>query len=60
MEKKIYTTPVLSVVEFKMSQVICTSIVVDGGESGITGGGSDENYDGPVRANNRGGIWDED
>ena len=59
MEKKIYTTPVLSVEEFTMSQVICTSIKVES-ETGITGGGSDENYNGPVRANNRGGIWDED
>lgn len=61
MEKKIYTTPALSVEEFEMTEVICTSPVnnIQGGD--LNFGGSDAGYDGPIRANNRGGgIWDED
>ena len=57
MKKKIYTTPAFSVEEFEMNQVISTSFVDS--NAGIHGGDSDANYDGPVRANNR-GIWDED
>ena len=58
MEKKIYTTPTLSVEEFKMSEIVCSSISsVDGGDTGMKyGGGSTSN----ARANNRDGIWDED
>ena len=58
MKKKIYTTPAFSVEEFEMNQVISTSFVES--NAGIHGGDSDAGYDGPVRANNRGGIWDED
>ena len=57
MKKKIYTTPALSVEEFEMNQVISTSFVKSNAD--IHGGDSDAGYDGPVRANNRGGIWDE-
>ena len=57
MKKKIYTTPAFSVEEFKMNQVISTSFVKSNAD--IHGGDSDANYEGPVRANNR-GIWDED
>ena len=58
MKKKIYTTPAFSVEEFEMNQVISTSFVKSNAD--IHGGDSDAGYDGPVRANNRGGIWDED
>jgi hypothetical protein len=62
MEKKIYTAPALSVEEFEMTEVICTSPVrnVQGGDMKL--GGDDSEYranGGTVRANNR-GIWDED
>ena len=57
MKKKIYTTPAFSVEEFEMNQVISTSFVDS--NAGLHGGDSDANYEGPVRANNR-GIWDED
>ena len=63
MEKKNYTAPTLSVVEYDMTQVICTSgnqVNGLGGNSGLDYGGSDANYTGGARANNRGGIWDED
>ena len=63
MEKKIYTTPALSVEEFEINQVISTSLTgVDGGDTGIKLGGNDSEYranGGSVRANNR-GIWDEE
>ena len=59
MEKKIYTTPALSVEEYDMTQVICTSgnkvNNVSGGDLSYGGGNN-----GAARANNRGGIWDED
>ena len=58
MKKKIYTTPAFSVEEFEMNQVISTSFVES--NAGLHGGDSDAGYEGPVRANNRGGIWDED
>ena len=57
MKKKIYTTPAFSVEEFEMNQVISTSFIDS--NAGLHGGDSDANYEGPVRANNR-GIWDED
>ena len=64
MEKKIYTAPTLSVEEYDMTQVICTSNQVNHISSGdgvnLGYGGSDANYTGGARANNRGGIWDED
>lgn len=64
MEKKIYTTPALSVEEFEMSDIVCQSIQDIGGNAGFKNGGSDEVYraqGGSVRANSRdGGIWDED
>ena len=62
MKKKNYTTPALSVEEFEMTEVICTSIVnsvntnLEGKDAlhiSPTGG------TGNSRANNR-GIWDED
>lgn len=65
MNKKNYTTPALSVEEFEMNEVICTSgnntvNYVDGGDSGISMGKVDPNGGTIVRAKNRGGIWDED
>jgi len=59
MEKKIYTTPTLSVVEYDMMQIICSSNKVQSveGNSGLQYGGGNN---GAARANNRGGIWDED
>ena len=59
MEKKIYTTPTLSVVEYDMMQIICSSNKVQSveGNSGLQYGGGNS---GAARANNRGGIWDED
>lgn len=62
MEKKIYTTPALSVEEFEMNQVISTSLKVsnvDSGDTGITLGESDPNQGSVVRGKSR-GIWDED
>lgn len=58
MEKKIYTTPALSVEEFKMSEIVCASVKeVDAGDTGMKfGGGNNTN----ARAKNREGIWDED
>ena len=59
MNKKLYAKPTLDVVEYGMTQVICTSTadsvrgnVFDQDE--ITGG------TGPARGNDRSGIWDED
>lgn len=66
MKKQNYTTPVLSIEEFELSEVICTSGGSDTGTATqVTGnvfrGGiqSDENYSGPVMGKSR-GIWDED
>lgn len=64
MEKKIYTTPALSVEEYEMIIITDASIQEIGGNAGFKNGGSDEVYraqGGSVRANSRdGGIWDED
>ena len=58
MEKKIYTTPTLSVVEFEMNEVICTSPLQSiSGNSGLSYGGGGN---GPARGKSRDGIWDED
>ena len=66
MKKKSYSSPTLSVEEFEMSEVICTSGGSDTGTATqVTGnvfqGGiqSDENYSGPVMGKSR-GIWDEE
>jgi hypothetical protein len=62
MEKKIYTTPTLSVEEYEFIETTSTS---GGTATSVSGnvfeGGiqSDANYSGGARANNR-GIWDED
>ena len=59
MEKKNYTAPTLSVVEYDMMQIICSSNKVqsvDAGDTGLQYGGGNN---GAARANNRGGIWDE-
>lgn len=61
MKKKIYTKPAMEVAEYEMIIITGASQVTS-----ISGGTfdkapmSDENYSGPIRANNRGGIWDED
>lgn len=60
MKKKIYTTPALSVEEFEMNEVICTSSVrnvsaSEGVELNYGGGGN-----GPALGKQRGGIWDEE
>ena len=61
MEKKNYTAPTLSVVEYDMMQIICSSngnqVSSVTGNSGLEFGGAGT---GGARANNRGGIWDED
>lgn len=58
MEKKIYTTPALSVEEFEMNEVICTSPLQSiSGNSGLSYGGPGS---GPARGKSRDGIWDED
>ena len=65
MKKKIYTAPALSVEEFEMNEVICTSPLtsVSTDESvGINYGGSDADYvshGGGAMGKSR-GIWDED
>lgn len=66
MKKKSYSSPTLSVEEFEMNEVICTSGGSDTGTATqVTGnvfqGGiqSDENYSGPVMGKSR-GIWDEE
>lgn len=53
-----YVKPTMDVVEYGMTQVICTSNEVksvDSDEFQYGGGGS-----GPARSRDRGGIWDED
>ena len=60
MEKKIYTAPTLSVVEYDMMQIICSSNKVQSVDAGDTGLGYGGAGTGGARANNRGGIWDED
>ena len=57
MKKKIYTAPALSVEEFEMTQVICTSVseVKSNAELNYKGPGS-----GAARGNSRDGIWDEE
>lgn len=58
MEKKIYTTPTLSVEEFKMSEIVCASVqTIDAGDTGLKMGGPGT---GNARANSRDGIWDEE
>ena len=66
MKKQNYTTPVLSIEEFELSEVICTSGGSDTGTATqVTGnvfqGGiqSDENYTGGAFSKQRNGIWDE-
>jgi hypothetical protein len=62
MEKKIYTTPTLSVEEYEFIETTSTSFSKVGGNGGFNYGGDDTEYrdgGGSVRANNR-GIWDED
>lgn len=66
MKKQNYTTPVLSIEEFELSEVICTSGGSDTGTATqVTGnvfqGGiqSDENYSGAAMGKSR-GIWDEE
>lgn len=60
MKKKIYTVPALSVEEFEMNEVICTSPVRnvstnEGVDLNYGGGGSGQAY-----GKQRGGIWDEE
>lgn len=60
MKKKIYTTPALSVEEFEMSEIVCTSPVVKsiGGNADLEMGGGGDGSD--QRAKSRSGIWDEE
>jgi len=61
MKKKIYTAPTLSVEEYEMIVITGASQVRSIGGGTFDGAPqSDENYKGGARANNRGGIWDED
>ena len=59
MKKKFYTTPEFSVEEFKINQVICTSLHVGGGT--LDGDVQPGDGHGPStpRAKGREGIWDE-
>ena len=60
MKKKIYTAPALSVEEFEMNEVICTSPVKNittGSDVNLNYGGGNN---GPARGKSRDGIWDED
>jgi hypothetical protein len=63
MKKKIYTAPALSVEEFEMNEVICTSPLQSiSGNSGLSYGASDADYvshGGGAMGKSR-GIWDED
>lgn len=60
MKKKIYTAPALSVEEFEMSDIVCSSPVkhiTTGDDVNLNyGGGSSD----PARGKSRNGIWDED
>ena len=62
MEKKIYTTPALSVEEFKMSEIVCASVQeIDGGTTGLKfGGPGSGSGSSSSRAKGRDGIWDEE
>ena len=56
MEKKIYTTPALSVEEFEMSEIVCASVTdVQGGDMKFGGGSTN-----PARSKGLDGIWDEE
>jgi hypothetical protein len=61
MEKKIYTTPTLSVEEYEMIVITGASQITNStimGNSGLSYGGAGDGSD--QRAKNRGGIWDEE
>ena len=56
--KKTYIQPaMLAVMLQHKSQVMVTSI--DTGDTGLTGGGSDDDYTGPVRVKQH-NVWDEE
>ena len=64
MKKKIYTTPILSVEEFEMNEVICTSpFTVNSVESGDIFNGTPQPGTGTgnsaAMGKQRNGIWDE-
>jgi hypothetical protein len=58
--KKTYVKPAVDVVEYGMTQIICSSNQVksvDSGDTGLKYGGGGS---GGARSKDRGGIWDED
>ena len=59
MNKKLYTTPTLSVEKYNMTQVICTSMKIGGGTFEEETKPGDGTGDSAPRAKGR-GIWDED
>ena len=65
MEKKIYTTPALSVEEFKMSEIVCASgdriqtLSTGGVFNDVAPQGGDGTGNSAARGNSR-GIWDEE
>ena len=61
MKKKIYTDPALSVEEFEMNEVICTSPLQSiSGNSGLSYGGAGDGTDNSAPQAKGRGIWDED
>lgn len=62
MNKKNYTTPALSVEEFELNEVICTSIFgIESDEVQYGGSSVNDNNNNPsARSRSRRGIWDED
>ena len=59
MEKKFYSTPVFSVEKFQMTEVICTSMKIGGGEFQEEVKPGDGTGSSTPRAKGREGIWDD-